>query len=141
MKRAILLCVVALAALSLAGCAGSRAFQRGESFAHNGEWDLAVKEYRDANKTDPQNIEYRSALLRAQETAANQHYKKARSFLKERKLDQAIVELQQAMYLNPTSAAVQGALKSVLNMKQAEDHYRTALTFQELNRLNDAINV
>src|SRR5512146_1012157 len=92
-------------ALSVFGCAGSRAFQRGETYAQHGEWDLAVKEYREANKQEPQDIEYRSALLRAEETAANQHYKKARSFLKERKLDQAITELQQALYLNPTNAA------------------------------------
>jgi len=140
MKRIVVVAVTAMLAASLAGCAGSRAFQRGESFAQRGEWDLAVKEYREANKQEPQDIQYRSALLRAQETAANQHYQKARSFLKERKLDQAIVELQQALYLNPTNAAIQSALKSVLNMKQAEEHYRASLTFAELNRLTDAIN-
>ncbi|NTW58093.1 MAG: hypothetical protein HGA43_02850 [Nitrospirae bacterium] len=124
----------------LGGCAGSRAFQRGDQYAKDGEWDLAVKEYRDALKSNPQDIEYRSALLRAEETAANQHYKRARNFLKERKLDQAIIELQQAIYLNPTNSAIQGALKTVLNMKQAEEHYRAALTFQELNRLGEAVN-
>ncbi|MDA8098244.1 MAG: cohesin domain-containing protein [Nitrospiraceae bacterium] len=138
MKRfgIVLLTVVLLA--GAAGCAGSRAFQRGEQYAKRGDWDLAVKEYRDALKSSPQDIEYRSALLRAEETAANEHYKRAKSFLKERKLDQAIVELQQAIYLNPTNAAIQSALKSVLNMKQAEEHYRAALTFMELNRLADA---
>ena len=135
----IVVLAVTLVAM-LGGCAGSRAFQRGERYAQRGEWDLAVKEYRDALKTSPQDIEYRSALLRAQETAANQHYQRARSYLQERKLDQAITELQQAIYLNPTNAAIQGALKSVLNMKQAEEHYRASLTFMELNRLNDAIN-
>lgn len=140
MKRTVLLIAAGLLAVSIAGCAGSRAFQRGETYAQRGEWDLAVKEYREANNRDPQNIEYRSALLRAEETAATQHYKRARSFLKERKLDQAIQELQKALFLNPANAATQGALKSVLNMKQAEEHYRAALTFQELSRLNDAIN-
>jgi general secretion pathway protein D len=127
-------------AVAAAGCAGSRAFQQGEEYARGGEWDLAVKEYREANKRDPKDIEYRSALLRAEETAANQHYKRARNFLKERKLDQAIQELQTAIVMNPTNAAIQGALKSVLDMKQAEEHYRAALTFQELNRLSDAAN-
>jgi general secretion pathway protein D len=140
MKRMILLGMAGILVASLAGCAGSRAFQRGESYAHRGEWDLAVKEYREANKQNPEDIEYRSALLRAEETAANEHYKKARSFLKERKLDQAITELQQALFLNPTNVAIQSALKSVLNMKQAEEHYRASLTFQDLGRLNDAIS-
>ncbi len=140
MKRIVLLLLAGIMTVSLAGCAGSRAFQRGESYASHNEWDLAVKEYRQANTRDPENIEYRSALLRAEETAANQHYKKARNFLKERKLDQAIVELQQALFLNPTNAAVQGALKAVLNMKEAEEHYRASLTYMELGRLNDAIN-
>lgn len=126
--------------LQLTGCAGSRSFGRGERYAQRGEWDLAVKEYREALKSDPKDIEYRSALLRAEETAANEHYKRARNFLKERKLDPAIVELQQAIFLNPANAAIQGALKSVLNMKEAEEHYRASLTFMELSRLSDAIN-
>jgi len=140
MKKTGMLALALFLITGIGGCAGSRAFQRGEGYAKGGEWDLAVKEYRDALKGDPQQIEYRSALLRAEETAANHHYKKARNFLKERKLDQAIIELQQAIYLNPTNAAIQGALKTVLNMKQAEEHYRAALTFQELNRLSEAVN-
>ena len=141
MKKSILqLTVIMLSAAMLVSCAGSQAFQRGDRYAQRGEWDLAVKEYREANKSDPHDIQYRSALLRAQETAANEHYKKARSFVKERKLDQAITELQQALYLNPTNAAIQSALKTVLDMKQAEDHYRTSLTFGELGRLADAIS-
>jgi general secretion pathway protein D len=141
MKRLMLrLTATVLSAALLAGCAGSQAFQRGERYAERGEWDLAVKEYREANKRDPHDIQYRSALLRAQETAANEHYKRARSYVKERKLDQAITDLQQALYLNPTNAAIQSALKTVLDMKQAEEHYRTSLTFVELGRLSDAIS-
>ncbi len=140
MKKIGILMLTMILIVVLGGCAGSRAFQRGERYAKGGEWDLAVKEYRDALKENPQDIEYRSALLRAEETAANHHYKKARTFLKERKLDQAIIELQQAIYLNPSNVAIQSALKSILNIKQAEEHYRAALTFIELSRLNDAIN-
>jgi general secretion pathway protein D len=139
-KRVCALVLAVMLAFVLAGCAGSTAFRSGERYAANGEWDLAVKQYREANKKDPQNIEYRSALLRAQETAANQHYKRARDFLKERKLDPAITELQQALYLNPSNAAIQSALKSVLDMKQAEEHYRASLTFVDLAKLSEAIN-
>jgi general secretion pathway protein D len=139
--KSIITCALSLVLIaSLGGCAGSRSFQSGERYSQRGEWDLAVKEYRNALKSNPQDIQYRSALLRAEETAANQHYKRARDFIKERKLDLAIVELQQAVFLNPTNAAIQGSLKTVLNMKQAEEHYRASLTFVELNRLSDAIN-
>ncbi len=140
MKRLMPQLMAVFLSAVLVSCAGSQAFQRGERYAERGEWDLAVKEYREANKREPSDIEYRSALLRAEETAANQHYKKARNFLKERKLDQAITELQQALYLNPTNAAIQSALRSVLDTKQAEDYYRASLTFVELGRLSEAIN-
>jgi general secretion pathway protein D len=140
MKRIILVLMTVFLTAALMSCAGSQAFQRGERYAHNGEWDLAVKEYREANRQKPMDIQYRSALIRAEETAANHHYKRAKNFLKERKLDQAITELQQAIYLNPTNAAIAGALKSVLDMKQAEEHYRASLTFIELGRLGEAIN-
>jgi general secretion pathway protein D len=140
MKRIVILLLTGFLIAMLSGCAGSRAYQRGERYSQSGEWDLAVKEYRDANRQDPHDIEYRSAVLRAEETAANLHHNKARNFLKERKLDQAITELQQALYLNPTNAAIQSALRSVLDMKQAEEHYRAALTFMDLGRYVDAIN-
>jgi general secretion pathway protein D len=140
MKRIVLLLMTGFLIAMLGGCAGSQAYQRGERHAQRGEWDLAVKEYRDANRRDPHDIEYRAAVIRAEETAANLHYTKARTYLKERKLDQAITELQQALYLNPTNAAVQSALRSVLDMKQAEEHYRAALTFMELGRFGEAIN-
>jgi general secretion pathway protein D len=140
MKRLMPQLMAVLLSAALVSCAGSQAFQRGERYAERGEWDLAVKEYREANKREPTDIEYRSALLRAQETAANHHYKKARNFLKERKLDQSITELQQALYLNPTNAAIQSTLRSVLDIKQAEDHYRASLTFVDLGRLSEAIN-
>ena len=140
MKKIGMLMLTIILVAGLGGCAGSRAFQRGDNYAKGGEWDLAVKEYREALKSNPQDIEYRSALLRAEDTAANHHYKRARNFLKERKLDQAIIELQQAIYLNPTNAAIQGAIKTVLNMKQAEEHYRAALTFQELSRFSEAVS-
>ncbi len=140
MKKLMPALLAVFLSVALLNCAGSQAFQRGERFAERGEWDLAVKEYREASKHEPSNIEYRSSLLRAEETAANQHYKKARNFLKERKLDQAITELQQALYLNPSNAAIQSALRSVLDIKQAEDHYRASLTFVDLGRLSEAIN-
>ncbi len=139
-KKIGALVLAGMLAAALTGCAGSRAFQSGESYAERGEWDLAVKEYREANKREPHDIEYRSALLRAEETAANEHYKKARNFLKERKLDQAIVELQQALYLNPSNVAIQSALRFALDMKQAEEHYSASLKFQDLGRMNDAIS-
>jgi general secretion pathway protein D len=140
MKRIAALLMTGVLAAALFGCAGSQAFQTGERYAKRGDWDLAVKKYREANKRLPDNIEYRSALIRAEETAANLHYKKARRLLKERKLDQAVVELQQALYLNPSNAAIEGTLRSVLNMKQAEEHYRAALTFQEIGRIAEAVN-
>jgi general secretion pathway protein D len=111
MKKILLPLITGILCAALLSCAGSQAFQRGERYAQRGDWDLAVKEYREANRQEPHDIEYRSALLRAEETAANQHYKKARNLVKERKLDQAIQELQQAIYLNPTNAAIQGALR------------------------------
>ena len=77
MKKIGILMLTMILIAVLGGCAGSRAFQRGERYAKGGEWDLAVKEYREALKENPQDIEYRSALLRAEETAANQQDRKS----------------------------------------------------------------
>ena len=138
MRKIVFLLFAGIVLIAGAGCTASRSYQQGERFSQRGEWDMAVKEYRLANQRSPQNIEYRSALIRAEETAANHHYKKARNYVKERKLDQAVNELQLAVFLNPTNAAIQSALKAVLDMKQAEEHYRASLTFTDLGRLGEA---
>jgi general secretion pathway protein D len=140
MKKSVLLMLACVFLSFLSGCGSSRAFNRGQQHAERGDWDLAIKEYDKAVREDPKNIEYRSTLIRAQITASDEHYKKARTFLKERRFDQAIGELQQALFLNPGNAQVESALKSTLNAKLAEEHYRAALTFVGLNRLSEAVN-
>jgi general secretion pathway protein D len=71
--RVLLVSIVALALIGVAGCAARQAFDRASSAAQANEWDLAVQEYRKALQLEPENPQYRIALVRAM-ASASQHY-------------------------------------------------------------------
>ena len=68
-SHARLIAIVVLAAL-VTGCAGGRAYRRGESAARSGDWDSAVTHYRRAVQAEPNRAEFKIALERAMITAS-----------------------------------------------------------------------
>ena len=68
--------IVLIAAVT-AGCAAS-AYKKGYKASENGNWDLAVDEYREAVQEHPNRPEFKIALERAMLTASQLHVDKAR---------------------------------------------------------------
>jgi len=95
--------VMALLALSLAACATSRAFMRGEQAARAGDWDAAVEYYRQAVQNDPDRAEYKIAYERATFAAAAAHADRARKAEAEGRLDEALREYRRTAELDPTN--------------------------------------
>src|SRR3990172_7669805 len=89
--------------LFLAGGAGGRAFRKGEKYAIEGDWDRAVIMYRQALQEDPENVSFKTRLIKAQDAAATQHFERASMYLKEKNADAVIFEAQQAIALSPGS--------------------------------------
>lgn len=96
------LVVIALAA-AVAGCAGHRQYRQGEIAAQLGNWDEAVLHLMEAVETEPGNLRYQSALLRARVKASQMHFEKGKEYRDAGVLERALVELQQAVQLDPTN--------------------------------------
>ena len=102
MTKQKLLIVIVLAALAT-GCAAGRAFRRGQEAARAGDWDAAVTHYTRAVQENPDSPEYKIALERAQQSAAQEHIGRARQFEDKDQLDAALIEYRRALELDATN--------------------------------------
>jgi general secretion pathway protein D len=102
--------------LLLAGCATGGGFVRsGERAEQAQDYDIAVVEYEKALKANPDNRDARIALDRAKLRAAQDHLTRGRRLESTGRLDEALVELQLASELNPSSGDIDDLLRSVRN--------------------------
>jgi type II secretory pathway component GspD/PulD (secretin) len=105
-----LIVVFVLAAL-VTGCAAGRAYRRGMEAARVGDWDSAVTHFTRAVQENPDSADYKIALQRAQQSAAQDHISRARALEDKDALDIALTEYRRAVELDPTNrlAAARGA--------------------------------
>jgi general secretion pathway protein D len=107
--------MLALAAslLLLAGCASSGAMRNGQRAEIASDFDRAVVEYTRAARERPNDRNATLALDRAKLRASQMHFGRGRRLAATGKLDDAVLELQLANELNPTSGDVQAELRRV----------------------------
>jgi len=103
----LLLAVTALAA----GCATSSGLRNGRAAERVDDYDRAVVEYTRALREDPDNLDARLALDRAKLRAAELHFSRGRRLYATGKFEEALVELQLASELNPTSGEIETELR------------------------------
>ena len=103
-KQRLIGSVVLLAvAVSVTGCAAGRAYRRGQESARAGDWDAAVVHYTRAVQENPDSPEFRIALERAMQSAAQEHISRARQLEQQDQLDQALLAYRRALELDPTN--------------------------------------
>ena len=100
------LVVLVLVVISVAACAASRAFMRGERAARAGDWDAAVEYYRQAMQDDPDRAEYKIAYERATMAASALHADRGRKAEEEGRLDDALREYRRAAELDVSNRQV-----------------------------------
>lgn len=113
-----LLSLLVLAAL-VGACATSAAFRRGRAAESAQDYDLAVVQYTKALRDNPTDIAARTSLERAKLRAAEMHFNRGRRHLAAGRLDEAQIELQIALELNPASADIDKLLREVRNQLRA----------------------
>lgn len=109
LRAASLLALLALGAAS--GCATSGAFQAGVQAERNELYDDAVVSYTQAAIERPNDVEVRAALQRARVRAAEDHFAKGRRLHGLGRYDEALVELQLALDMNPASGDIDQLLR------------------------------
>jgi general secretion pathway protein D len=135
--RAIALVIVAV---MLAGCAGDIAFNRGEKFSLEGDWDRAVIEYRQASREDPENIEYKTRLAEALDMAATRHIERANHYIREDNPEAALYEAEQAQNYSPGNNKAEQLIKQATLNTEIKRRMTTGKNFLAAGRLNEALN-
>ena len=100
-------------ALALTGCATTASLRSGQREVQAQDYDRAVAEYTAAFKKHPNDRTLQLVLDRAKLRAAQDHLARARRLEADNKPDQALVELQIAAELNPSSGDIDDALRKV----------------------------
>ncbi|MEQ1729407.1 MAG: secretin N-terminal domain-containing protein [Vicinamibacterales bacterium] len=111
-NRPRVLGLVAVALLAT-GCATSSALRRGAAAEQRQDYDIAVAEYTNVLRQHPDDAGARQALERAKLRASSDHLQSARRLAATGKLDQALVEYELALELNPTNGEIDAALRDV----------------------------
>jgi len=108
------LAAIAMAsALAGAGCIPASGMHAGQQAEFSQDYDQAVIEYTKALREKPHDVNIRRALERAKLRASQDHLTRGRRFAANGKLDEAVVELQTAYELNPTSSDIEDTLRTV----------------------------
>lgn len=128
--RTLLLASVVIAT----GCTSYRTYREAEIASQLGRWDDAVVAYLKALESDPSNLSIRTDLLRAKIRASQEHFKKGKDFRAAGVLDRSLIELQQAVQLDPTNQYAQAELESVRRALAAQN--RETPTLDELKAKN-----
>src|SRR5687767_8406616 len=99
-RRALPLLAVSLL---LAGCATAAAMRAGQAAERLQYYDRAIVEYTRVLRDNPDNLQARTALDRAKLRASLDHLTRGRRLNADGRIDEALVELQIASELNPSS--------------------------------------
>jgi general secretion pathway protein D len=95
--------LVILAVVAAVGCAARQAFDRGTEAAKVNEWDLAVQELRTALQHEPENPEYRMALVRAMQSGSQYFAEQGRIAEARGQLEQALGAFRKANEFDPSN--------------------------------------
>ena len=128
------LALVTAAAL-VVGCATYRTKREAQLAEERQDWDAAVVHYLDLTDTDPGNVRWRSALLRAKLRASLDHFNAGRRFIEAGVPERALLEFQQAVQLDPTNQYAQVELdKARVLVEAAQGSNRPAPSLDEMKR-------
>ena len=122
---ALVVALVTVTAL-LGGCAAATARRAGRHAEQRLDYDRAVVEYTRALAANPNDVAARTGLERATVRAAEEHFVRGRRQLGLGNYEEAMVELQLASELNPTSRDIQIGLRDAGLKLQAQTLLRRA---------------
>ncbi|PYR98979.1 MAG: hypothetical protein DMG16_19505 [Acidobacteria bacterium] len=108
-----LFAVVAVLAISVAGCAAKSAYTRGSRAEVTKDFDKAMTEYKAALDQDPRNNEYRLKYEQARYNAAFQHFEAGRRALEKQDYQTAKTEFTRVLEIDPTHALAEQQLAKV----------------------------
>jgi len=116
-----LLALMAVLAISVAGCAGNKAYTRGSRADINKDFDTAMTEYKAALDRDPRNYEYRLRYEQARFNSAFQHFEAGRRALDKQDYQTAKMEFTRVLEIDPTYTLAEQQLAKVNEVLTSRD--------------------
>jgi len=102
--------LVPVLAVLVSACAGN-ALRQARQADEARDFDLAVARYAAIVRDDPDNVAAQQGLARAKLRASEEHYARGRRFMAQGRSEDAVVEYQLAVELNPTDAEAETGLR------------------------------
>lgn len=96
-----LVVLMAVSLVAVGGCAGAKAYKRGQQALENQDIDRAILELRKAVRESPKNLAYRSELRKAEMKSGQQHLSRGEDYFDRGEHDAAIFEFQLALSADP----------------------------------------
>src|SRR5205823_11107961 len=131
-----LFAVVAVLAISVAGCAAKSAYTRGSRAEVTKDFDKAMTEYKTALDRDPRNNEYRLKYEQARFNAAFQHFEAGRRAVDKQDYQTAKTEFTRVLEIDPTHALAEQQLDKVNAILAAQTRGATEpeIQFDQMRR-------
>lgn len=129
-----------LLSLLLTGCAGSRAYSRGQELYAQGDYDKSVLNYMEAVDQTPDRQEYRLRLSEALSKAAWSHLEEGRLRMKERRAAEAANEFRRALEYDKTLVVAGNELAKAEELLKVDNLLQQADDFMRNRRLTQAKN-
>ena len=127
--------LIALVAVTAAGCASGRAFARGEAAGRAGDWEAAVGFYRQALDDDPDRPDYKIALERAMLATSAMYVERGRQFEEANQLDEALRAYRKAQEFEPSNRQL--AAKAAQVERTLRDRIEAATPRPDIERLRE----
>ena len=133
MHRNLLRCLVALflaLAIGLPALANQAEtyYKEGQKAESKNDYDSAYKAYAEAMKLEPKNAKYLAAVTRLRFYAAMQHLHAGSELRDSGKLDEAAVEFERAVVIDPTSMIAKAELQKTADMIKVQSKKEQAAT-------------
>ena len=119
MKSHSLAIVCVVLTFCISGCVHKSSFSKAEDALKNKDWDVAVSEYSNALKQEPNNPEIKLKLSMAKIFASRTHYEQAKRLLEKNDLQNAVIQLELATNLDPEN---RGASEELAKVQQRIEH-------------------
>jgi general secretion pathway protein D len=121
--------------LLAAGCATTQqAASKGKEAIEQRNWDAAVYYYLEALAREPDNLQYRMALIRARQKASQEHFSRGVALRELGRLIPAQREMEMAVQLDPTNQYAEQELAKLVRDLEILSQPEGKATLEELKR-------
>jgi general secretion pathway protein D len=135
MRRGSRFVLLLVLTLTVTACATTRALREGQRAEFLQEYDRAIVEYTKVLREEPDNRDARQGLERMKLRSSLEHFARGRRLHQTGRIQEALVELQIAAELNPSSADIEGLLSTV----RAQARNKIAVSREDKTELESLI--